>query len=68
MQNTLQWLGNLSVQYDGYDIPTLDSFALDGRYLYWEKQILIDALEHWFANWNREFGYFDRQASKMRMP
>lgn len=28
--------------------------------------ILVDAIEDWLFNWNREFGYFDRQASKMR--
>ena len=33
-----------------------------------EKRILIEALEKWLENWNREFGYFDRQASKKRMP
>jgi hypothetical protein len=35
--------------------------------IYQEKQILIDALEKWLRSWNREFGYFDRQAAKMRI-
>jgi len=50
MRNTLQWRGHLIVAYSGYDVPTLDAFALDGRYLYWEKQILIEALEHWLES------------------
>lgn len=33
-----------------------------------QKQILIDAITDWLQNWHREFGYFDRQASKMRRP
>ena len=48
--NSLQWRGHLIVAYSGYDVPTLDAFALDGRYLYWEKQILIEALEHWLES------------------
>ena len=68
MENSLQWWGNLSLTHNGYQVPTLESFALDIRYLYPEKQNLIQALEQWLENWNREFGYMDRQASKMRWP
>lgn len=68
MENSLQWWGNLSLTHNGYHVPTLESFALDSRYLYWEKQILIQTLEQWLKNWNREFGYMDRQSSKMRWP
>ena len=47
----MQWLGNLSLTHNGYEVPTLESFALDGRYLYWEQGILIEALEHWLESW-----------------
>ena len=47
----MQWLGNLSLTHAGYEVPTLESFALDGRYLYWEQGILIEALEHWLESW-----------------
>jgi hypothetical protein len=67
MTNAIHWFGNLSLTRGCDDVPTLESFELDGRYLYHEKRILVDALEAWLENWNREFGYHDRQASKRRM-
>jgi hypothetical protein len=63
------WFGNLSVTAPGpLEVPTLESFELNECYLFPEKQILVESFEQWLANWNREFGYFDRQASKKRMP
>jgi hypothetical protein len=47
--SALHWIGNLSVTHNGLDHPTLDSFRLDGRYLHWEKQVVIDALESWLG-------------------
>jgi hypothetical protein len=50
MPTSLQWQGNLSVTAPGpLEVPTLESFVLDGRYLYAEKQVLIDALELWLT-------------------
>jgi hypothetical protein len=46
-KSSLHWTGNLSITYGRCDIPTLESFELNARYLYPEKQILIEALEQW---------------------
>jgi hypothetical protein len=47
MTNAIHWFGNLSLTRGIDDVPTLESFELDGRYLYHEKRILVDALEDW---------------------
>lgn len=50
MKNSSPWFGNLSVTSCGINVPTLETFALDGRYLYPEKQILTEALEQWLQS------------------
>jgi hypothetical protein len=56
MRHRFQWWGNLSVSAPGpSQVPTLESFELDGRYLSAEKQILIDALTDWI--WSEESGW-----------
>jgi hypothetical protein len=47
---TFQWWSPLDIDRGLYSIPTLEEFALDPRYLYREKLILIDALESWLRN------------------
>lgn len=47
MQSALQWRGNLSISNGEFEVPTLEDFLLDGRYLWNEKQKLIDAIEDW---------------------
>jgi hypothetical protein len=47
--SALHWLGNLSAGSGSHEVPTLESFRLNGRYLYWEKQVLIDAIESWLG-------------------
>lgn len=58
-RNSLRWVGNLSLMHGAYEVPTLDSFELDGRYLYEEKQKLVDALESWLAEWRWNDAYYD---------
>jgi hypothetical protein len=67
MSSAIHWWGNVSVTGRN-EVPTLEDFVLDGRYLHWEKKNLIEAFERWLETWNSEFGYHDRQASKMRWP
>ena len=56
MASMLQWWGNLSVSAPGpMQVPTLETFALDGRYLHAEKKILIYALTEWI--WSEESGW-----------
>jgi len=43
----MKWESTLSQSWQGYEIPTIMVFELDERYLYPEKQILIEALENW---------------------
>jgi hypothetical protein len=47
MVHRFQWLGNLGISRGIYNVPTLESFELDARYLYEEKMILVMALETW---------------------
>jgi hypothetical protein len=47
-------------------IPTNIETELHASWVFREKQILIEALEKFLDTWDREFGYHDRQASKMR--
>ena len=46
-KSSMHWLGNLSISHGTYDVPTLESFELNARYLYPERQILMEALEKW---------------------
>lgn len=32
------------------------------------RSMLVDVIEDWLAEWDREFAYHDRQASKRRWP
>lgn len=43
--NSLQWRSFLFLDRGDYQIPTTATFELDGRYLYYEKLILIECLE-----------------------
>ena len=48
MKSALHWFGNIgAVGAPDPGVPTLESFELDGRYIYEEKQNLIHALEDW---------------------
>jgi hypothetical protein len=50
MQNSLQWRSTLTVGAGSYLVPTEDTFVLDARYMFPQKQILMDALEEWLES------------------
>jgi hypothetical protein len=47
MKSALYWWGRLSLPLAGHPVLTEEMFLLDVRYLYKEKQKLIEALEDW---------------------
>ncbi len=50
----MRWWSTLYISRSTYTIHTLDWFALDSRYLYWEQQGLIEALEGWLGGKNEQ--------------
>ena len=49
-------------------VVTAEEVVIHNSWIFTEKHVLINALETWLANWDREFAYHDRQAAKMRWP
>jgi hypothetical protein len=47
--SNVRWHGPLHLGGRDHQVPTLLEFELDARYLYWENQILIEALENWLT-------------------
>lgn len=68
MANTIHWRGPLCISKNAELDVAISNMEVEFTVgIYREKQILIDALENWLQDWNRAFGYFDRQASKTRV-
>jgi hypothetical protein len=59
MKSALKWESALLITYGPYEIPTESTFVLDARYLVPEKQLLIEALEWWLADWRWDEDYDD---------
>lgn len=67
MSSALRWRGPMVIsKHADSDVIIGGELEFTAGSLYHERMILISALETWLENWNREFGYHDRQASKMR--
>jgi hypothetical protein len=50
----VRWESTLFLTYGPWEIPTEATFVLDARYLYPEKETLIEALEKWLAELHEE--------------
>jgi hypothetical protein len=52
MSNALQWRGPLclSKRFDSDAVVTNLEVEFSGRQVYWEKQVLIDAIEPWLES------------------
>lgn len=70
MANSLHWRSTLGISRRAEPDVLMSNIEVDliGASLYRERIILKQAFEMWLENWDREFGYLDRQASKRRMP
>ena len=71
MANAIHWYGPLFVSKRAEpDVAVLKTdVEFVPEYIYWEKQILIEALERWLRNWDYEFALVDRMyaATKQRL-